>query len=369
MPFGMSLASDPAFTPALYDPKAEKGKRWSSAGFEASKIARLYHSSALLLPDASILVAGSNPNVDVNLTTVFPTEYRAEIFYPSYFSASNRPEPSGIPSKLSYGGDMFDVTIPASSYSGSANDAADNTQVVLIRGGWTTHGMNMGQRFLQLKNTYTVNQDGSIVLHVSQLPPVPEIFQPGPTMVFVVVNGIPSHASWAIIGSGKIEAQPKAEESKLPANVRLDGAKGSGSSTGNQNNNNSNDNGASRNVGAIVGGILGAIAVIGLLGTLIGIFLTRRRRRAANLQPAPSYAVGGARSPTADVRQVRHSDSSAFLPLTQDNRSIASLSQYYHDGGIASPRHSTFAVNENGRSTEFDPYASFGTSAGAAHRY
>jgi len=269
MPFGMSLASDPAGTPAIYDPKAEKGKRWANTGFDTSKIARLYHSSAILLPDASVLIAGSNPNVDVNLTTVFPTEYRAEIFYPPYFSASTRPEPSGLPNKLSYGGDMFEVTVPASSYSGSANDAADNTQVVLVRGGWTTHAMNMGQRMLQLKNTYTVNQDGSLTLHVSQLPPKPEIFQPGPTMVFVVINGIPSKASWAIVGTGNIEKQPTGAEAKLPNNVRLDGAKGgaAGSTTGNQNNgNNNNTNGASRNVGALVGGIVGAIAVIGLLG-------------------------------------------------------------------------------------------------------
>jgi hypothetical protein len=153
MPFGQSFASGPVGTPALYDPEAPAGSRWSSAGFTSSKIARLYHSSAILLPDASVLIAGSNPNLDVNVSdsVPFPTQYTAEKFYPSYFSATTRPAPSGVPSKLTYGGDPFDITIPASSYSGSGNDAANSTIVSVVRGGWTTHAMNMGQRYMQVR--------------------------------------------------------------------------------------------------------------------------------------------------------------------------------------------------------------------------
>ena len=130
MPLGMSLAAGPVGKPAVYNPRAAKGQRWSNTGFDTSPIPRLYHSSAILLPDASVLIAGSNPNVDVNLTTVFPTTYKAEVFYPSYFSASTRPTFTGAPKTLSYGGDAFDLSVPASAYSGSANDAAD----VFIRG-------------------------------------------------------------------------------------------------------------------------------------------------------------------------------------------------------------------------------------------
>jgi len=38
----------------------------------------------------------------------------------------------------------------------------------------------MGQRFVQLENTYTGNADGSGVLYVSQLPKNPAILAPGP---------------------------------------------------------------------------------------------------------------------------------------------------------------------------------------------
>jgi hypothetical protein len=158
MPFGQSFASGPVGTPALYDPGAPAGSRWSSAGFTSSKIARLYHSSAILLPDASVLIAGSNPNLDVNISdsVPFPTQYTAEKFYPSYFSASTRPVPSGVPSKLTYGGDPFDITIPASSYSGSGNAAANSTIVSVVRGGWTTHAMNMGQRYMQVRTKWSL---------------------------------------------------------------------------------------------------------------------------------------------------------------------------------------------------------------------
>jgi hypothetical protein len=121
----------------------------------------------MLLPDA---IAGSNPNSDVNLTTIFPTTYKIEIFYPPYFNATNHPVPSGVPDAISYGGSPFGITIPSTSYTGSSNDAADATKVVLIRGGFITHAMNMGQRYLRLNDTYTVNQNGFLTLHIAQAP-------------------------------------------------------------------------------------------------------------------------------------------------------------------------------------------------------
>jgi len=264
MPFGMSLASGPVGTPALYDPNAPAGSRWSNAGFATSKIARLYHSSAILLPDASVLIAGSNPNVDVNLTTFFPTTYQAEIFYPPYFSASTRPVPSGIPSTLSYGGPSFDINVTASSYSGSGNDAADNTTVVVVRPGWTTHGMNMGQRYLQLNNTYTVNSDGTLTLHTAQMPPNANIFQPGPAMVFVVINGIPSNGTFVIVGSGNIETQPTQAASTLPTSVRSSNS-ASGSATGTSTSDGKSNGGVSHTA-TVIGSIVAGIVTLGIIG-------------------------------------------------------------------------------------------------------
>lgn len=362
MPYGMSLAAEPVGRPAIYDPSKPQGQRWSTDGYETSPIPRLYHSSAILLPDASVLIAGSNPNVDVNITTVFPTTYKAEVFYPHYFSASNRPTFTGAPSTLSYGGSAFDLTVPGTAYSGAGNDAADKAKVVLVRGGWTTHAMNMGQRAMQLNNSYTVNSDGSITLHVAQLPPNPNLFQPGPALLFVTIDGIPSNGSWVIIGTGNIEKQPTKDASALPANVRLDGASGSGSSNSNGS---GKDNGAagSTSKGVIIGGIIAAIAAVGILGAVFGICMARRRRAAARqasalaypMSSAPGAVAGGGYSRVGGPGAgYRGSDSSAFVPL-QGNESAAAWGANASTLSLNQPT-SPYVDDPRNRSVEFDPY-------------
>ncbi|KDQ55294.1 glyoxal oxidase [Jaapia argillacea MUCL 33604] len=293
MPFGMSLASGPVERPAIYNPYAPAGQRWSNAGMGTSTIARLYHSSALLLPDASILVAGSNPNADVNLNTVFNTEYRAEIFYPPYWSAPVRPAPTGIPSTLTYGGNMFNITVPASSYTGNVDVAAANTTVMLMRPGWTTHAMNFGQRALQLNNTYTVNNDSSITLHVAQVPPNPNIFQPGPGLVFVVIAGIPSNGTMVIVGNGQVGTQPTAPATLLPPSLKFgqNPSSSSNSTGGSSSGSGGSSSGTQSHTGAIVGGVIGAVAIVGILGAVFGVSMARRKRAArAAIQPTSSPA-------------------------------------------------------------------------------
>jgi hypothetical protein len=50
-------ARDPAHDAWLYNPKAPAGQRFRTLA--ATNINRYYHSTALLLPDASVLVMGS----------------------------------------------------------------------------------------------------------------------------------------------------------------------------------------------------------------------------------------------------------------------------------------------------------------------
>ena len=257
MPYGMSLATGPVLQPLIYNPNAPAGSRWSSAGLSSSNIPRMYHSTAVLLPDGSVMVAGSNPNPDVNTTTTYPTTYTAEYFYPPYFGAKVRPVPQNIPKTLSYGGDSFDITIPSSSYTGNANDAAGNTTVWLIRQGFSTHAMNMGQRSMQLNNTYTVQSDGTIIVHTAQLPPNPNLFQPGPGFLFVTISGIPSNGTFVTVGNGQIGAQPTAAASVLPANVRsVEGSSGTDNGNGS-----ANKNGALPSHG-VVGHVLVALLAV-----------------------------------------------------------------------------------------------------------
>ncbi|KAG5641947.1 hypothetical protein DXG03_003936 [Asterophora parasitica] len=204
---GMSYADQPTLTPAIYDPEAPARQRWSRDGLSASKVPRMYHSSAILLPDGSVLVSGSNPNSDYNVgpTIKYPTEYRTERFYPSYYN-ERRPQPVGILKRLVYGGPSFDVKLEKEDLFGDVSNVK-NASVVVIRPGFSTHSMNMGQRFVQLENTHTGYKNGTAILHISQIPPNPAILAPGPAFVFVVVNGVPSIGVQVMIGSGQLGSQ------------------------------------------------------------------------------------------------------------------------------------------------------------------
>ncbi|GLB37035.1 putative protein with domain of unknown function (DUF1929) [Lyophyllum shimeji] len=214
---GMSYADNPVLTPAIYDPAAPAGKRWSRDGLGASSVPRMYHSSAILLPDGSVFVSGSNPNSDYNVgdDIQYPTEYRTERFFPPYYD-ERRPQPVGLLRQLSYGGPSFDVTLDSDDLFGNVENVK-NASVVIIRPGFSTHAMNMGQRFVQLENTYTGYPNKTATLHVSQLPPNPAILAPGPALIFVVVNGVPSVGAQVMVGSGSLGAQQILPIGDLPA--------------------------------------------------------------------------------------------------------------------------------------------------------
>jgi hypothetical protein len=175
----------------------------------------MYHSSAILLGDGSVLISGSNPNKDVTLNTMWGTTYEVEKFYPSWYSSA-RPQASGWPSSLTYGGDYWNITYTPTSSSVDPG----SVKVVVIRTGFSTHGMNMGQRYLELATSYTkLEETGAITMHVSQMPPNANIFQPGPAMIFLVENGVPSMGKLLTIGSGAIETQSILAASVLPGSA------------------------------------------------------------------------------------------------------------------------------------------------------
>ncbi|KAK8843343.1 hypothetical protein IAR55_006999 [Kwoniella newhampshirensis] len=215
---GQSYADDPQYQSWYFDPKQPSGSRWSKAG--VSTIPRMYHSTATLLPDGTVMVSGSNPNADYvnkenNATYTYFTQYQVEIFYPDYHDRA-KPNPSPMPTRFTYGGDYFDIVL---THTDLFNDTMNinNTRAVIIRTGFSTHTMNMGQRHVELETTFTTNDDGGATLHVAQLPTNPAILVPGPALFFVVVDGVPSNATWVTIGDGTIGAQTIREKTALPA--------------------------------------------------------------------------------------------------------------------------------------------------------
>lgn len=91
----------------------------------------------------------------------------------------------------------------------------------------------MGQRLLQLNATYSGNLDNNTAtLHVSQLPPNPAIFAPGPALLFVVVKGVPSVGSAVMVGSGQLGTQEVLPVADLPVSSTFQSTQDTGSSTG-----------------------------------------------------------------------------------------------------------------------------------------
>lgn len=217
---GQSYADNPSLQAYYYDPAAAKGSKWSKAA--SSTIPRMYHSSATLLPDGSVAISGSNPNADFVDSKQFPTtpnptykygsELAIEVFYPSYYDKP-RPKPTNLPTQIGYGGDYFNIELSHSDLGITRN--INTTKAVLIRTGFSTHAMNMGQRHVELASAFTTHDDGSATLHVSPVPS-PSILVPGPALLFIVVNGVPSVGQWVTIGSGNIETQPVAPPVQLP---------------------------------------------------------------------------------------------------------------------------------------------------------
>ena len=154
---------------------------------------RLYHSNALLLPDATVWLAGSNPAFD----GVY--EKHMEIYQPPYlFNSSGglaaRPTITGVQASVSWG-NSFTVTTP---------DAATIASVVMIKTGSPTHAFDMDQRMVGLNFTA-----GSGAL-TATAPPNQNIAPPGHYMLFLVnSSGVPSVAKMVqVIGSTTIPPPP-----------------------------------------------------------------------------------------------------------------------------------------------------------------
>jgi hypothetical protein len=162
-----------AYTSELYDPATNT---WSE-GATAQRM-RLYHSTALLLPDATVLTLGGGaigPELNLN----------AEIYYPGYlFDASGAPAARPIISSSPMSAN------PGTTLVIGTPDPTRITRVTMLKSGSATHSFNMDQRFLELP----FSASGG-ALHAS-LPANAFETPPGFYMVFVFDDqGVPSEAA------------------------------------------------------------------------------------------------------------------------------------------------------------------------------
>ena len=185
----------------LYDPTANT---FSAAG--AGAFPRLYHSGALLLPDATVLVLGSNPEQG-------SYESHMENYTPAYLfnsdgSMATRPTITSVtPGVIGYGA-AFQVQTP---------NAANISSAVLIRAGSVTHAFDMDQRLIGLNFTA-----GSGLLNVTS-PPNSSIAPPGYYMLFILNSaGVPSLASFVQLSLAPTDQPPKGKIISPSSNVSVE---------------------------------------------------------------------------------------------------------------------------------------------------
>lgn len=158
----------------IWDPETETWSRGASATKP-----RLYHSTALLLPDGTVLTAGGGaPGPVKNLN--------AEIYYPPYLYAKDgsgqpapRPEVLDVSDTIDVGGTVS-VTVATGTGVG---------RLTMVRLGAATHSYNPDQRFLDIP----FQQTGDTL--TGTLPSNPNVALPGYYMLFVIdADGVPSIA-------------------------------------------------------------------------------------------------------------------------------------------------------------------------------
>jgi hypothetical protein len=157
------------FSAQIFDPKTST---WTKVA--SPTVPRVYHSSAILLPDGRVATFGGNPDDGF--------ETRIEIFTPGYLQKSTpRPTVDTAPTEMTYGG----------TYNIGTTEASALKSTVLVRPMAVTHSSDPDQRLVDLPFTTTANGASVTVTNSKNIAP------PGWYMLFVVDgNGVPSVAKW-----------------------------------------------------------------------------------------------------------------------------------------------------------------------------
>jgi hypothetical protein len=173
-------ATDPVLEPEMFDPEDETWEVLCPKSLE-----RLYHTTAVLLPDARVLVAGHDGAL--NMPPYDTSRYELEIFSPPYLfgadgTPASRPVIEQAPDHVRLS-QRFDIR---------TRQASEIESVVLIRQSSTTHQINSDQRLVGLA-ILNENDDRIEVM----MPSAGGVAPPGFYMLFIVDSArVPSVAHW-----------------------------------------------------------------------------------------------------------------------------------------------------------------------------
>jgi hypothetical protein len=174
---GFNVASGHVDAAELWDPATEA---WTTLA-SSSGFPRVYHSTALLLPDGRVLSTGGNGYPDT------------ELFSPPYLFKGTRPTITSAPPSVNYGQSFF-IESP---------DALATSKVTMLRLSSVTHAFNMSTYI----NPLTFSQaTGGLNLTA---PPSSKVAPPGHYLLFILnQNGVPSVAKIVKLGVSPPPAFP-----------------------------------------------------------------------------------------------------------------------------------------------------------------
>eukprot|EP00850_Spirogloea_muscicola_P024761 SM001453S01069 [mRNA] locus=s1453:83:2088:+ [translate_table: standard] len=190
-------AQNPVLTPYLLDSAKSVGAAGRFVVLSSATQARMFQASALLDPNARVILAGGNPVQAPSQAKYVapPASLSVEAFIPPYLqTGQTQPAISSAPTTLGYG-QLFTFTLTSFAFD------APSLIVVFIDSGFSTHGLNMGQRGVQ---GLVSSVSGSTVSVVA--PPNAFVAPPGYYMMFAVPKStttglrVPSKAVWVQVG-------------------------------------------------------------------------------------------------------------------------------------------------------------------------
>ena len=198
---GYNMARNPELTPWLYNFATRKFTVQSP-----TTIARVYHSSAVVQSDGTVLVGGANDQFQYRLPgspgVRFPTELRLEKYSPYYLNSQY----NSVRFSLTGGRQLPPMRLNTTNYvvafSSNSTTPPTGVQISLYAPSFTTHTNSMHQRMLILRvigNITTTPVAGNYQVRVAS-PPNANVAPPQWYMITALNNRvtppIPSKASW-----------------------------------------------------------------------------------------------------------------------------------------------------------------------------